>query len=127
MKRILLLALLAFAQFASAQNKYSWDLPKSGPAVDVIVRFKLPPTKNDLKLLGPYGQIKKSLDAINGVHVSLTPAMIDLLSKLPVIEYITPDRKLKGALDVTTATVGAQLAWQTGWTGAGVGVAVTDS
>jgi len=79
MKRILLLAFLAFAQLG-AQNRSSWDLPKSGPAVDVIVRFTHAPTKDDLKLLGPYGQVKKKLDVINAVHIPLTPQLIQQLS-----------------------------------------------
>src|SRR3954447_23848917 len=83
MKRIFILALAAFAQVASAQNRSSWDVPKSGPAIDVIVRFTHSPTKDDLKLLGAYGQVKKMLDVVNAVHISLTPAMIQELSTNP--------------------------------------------
>src|SRR5690348_12685589 len=109
MRRIAVLALLAVSQIAFAQ-KTSRDLPKSGSAVDVIVRFTRPPTKNDLKLLGPYGQVKKMLDVINAVHIALTPAQIQALASEPSIAYISPDRKTTGALDITTSAVSAQLA-----------------
>ena len=36
-------------------------------------------------------------------------------------------RPMKGSLDITTQSVNANLAWQFGWTGTGVGVAVIDS
>jgi serine protease AprX len=40
---------------------------------------------------------------------------------------MSPNRALSGTLDVTTQTVGANAAWQSGWNGTGVGVAVVDS
>src|SRR3954466_11784076 len=98
MKRLLLLTAILCVS-VSAASKLARDLPTSGPAIDVIVRFKLPPTKNDLKLLGPYGQVKKMLDIINGVHIALTPAQIQALANLPIIDYISPSRPIKGSLD----------------------------
>src|SRR5204863_1329719 len=95
--------------------------------MDVIVRFIHPPTKDDLKLVGPYGQVKKNLVAINAVEVMLTPQEIQALASNPVVAYISPNRTLKRMLDITTQTVNANLAWQFGWDGTGVGVAVIDS
>src|SRR5437763_11415172 len=126
MKRLLLLASILCIS-VSAASKLARDLPTSGPAIDVIVQFKNPPTKDDLKLLGPYGQIKKMLDIINGVHIALTPAQIQALANVPAIAYISPSRPMKSSLDVTTTTVSANLAWNLGWTGAGGGGAVIDS
>ncbi len=45
----------------------------------------------------------------------------------PVVTYISPNRAVSGSLDITTQTVGANVAWQSGWTGTGIGVAVIDS
>ena len=129
MKRLLLLTLIASMQLALAGPKLSPDLPKSGGSdvIDVIVQFKNPPTKDDVKLLGPYGQVKKQLDIINGVHISLTLSEVQALQNNPAVAYVTPIRSLKGSLDVTTASVNANLVWQFGWTGFGIGVAVIDS
>src|SRR4051794_35810986 len=103
MKRLLLLTLIASWQLAMA-GKLSPDLPKSGGTnvIDVIVQFKNPPTKDDLKQLGPYGQVKKNLDIINGVHISLSLSDIQALQNNPAVAYVTPIRPLKGSLDITT-------------------------
>src|ERR1035437_5549109 len=98
MKKLLLVILIAVVQIAIAGSKLSPDLenspgmntpnsggtkitttPNSGGTnnIDVIVQFTHPPTKDDLKLLGPYGQMKKQLDIVHGVHVSLSPSDID--------------------------------------------------
>src|SRR5204863_3195465 len=108
-------------------------LPKSGTnKIDVIVRFKYTPTNYDLQQFGQNSQngqssIKKVLDIIRSVHVSLTPAQIQLLAYFPTVEYISPNRPMKKSLDITTSSVSANLAWNLGWTGAAVGVAVIDS
>src|ERR1039457_5722701 len=90
------------------------------------VQFKNLPTKDDLKQLRPYGQMKQ-LNIVNGVHLWLPMAIINILAKLPNIAYISPVRRVKGALDITTQAVNANLAWQYGWTGTGIGIAVIDS
>src|SRR5450759_3783827 len=100
MKKLLLVILIATVQIAFAGSKLSPDLensasmntPNSGGAkitntpnsggtnnIDVIVQFWNTPTKNDLKQLGPYGQMKKQLDIVHGVHVSLSPSDIKAL------------------------------------------------
>jgi serine protease AprX len=94
--------------------------------VDVIVQFKTAPTKDELKQLGAYGQIKKQFVKINGVSVSLTSAQIEALSNNPNISYISPNRPTKGTQDITTV-VSANIAWTLGYQGTGVGVAVIDS
>src|SRR5437867_4370987 len=129
MKSVFLVVLVAGLNLALAGSKIAPDVPKSKSTTftDVIVRFKAPPTKDDLKQLGPYGQIKKQLTLVNAVLVSLSQADIQTLENNPAVAYVSPNRILKGALDITTQTVGANLAWNLGWTGAGVGVAVIDS
>src|SRR5260370_6510291 len=128
MKR-LLLSTLVVAAIALAAPKTSPDLPKSGGStvINVIVQFKQAPTKDDLKLLGPYGQIKKLLTVINAVEVPLSLSTIQSIANNPDIAYVSPVRPVKGALDVTTQSVNANLVWQFGWNGTGVGVAVIDS
>ena len=127
LKRLLIITAMLAGSVAFAAPKVAPDVPANGGNVDVIVRFVHPPTKDDLKLLGPYGQIKKQLFIINAVHLSLSPQQIQALASNPVIAYISPDRKNTGSLDITTQTVNANLAWQFGYNGSGVGVAVIDS
>jgi len=43
------------------------------------------------------------------------------------VQYVSPNRPVSGSLDITAQTVGANLAWASGWDGTGVGIAVIDS
>src|SRR3954471_20325657 len=56
--RLLLLILSVGTSGGFASSKVAPDVPASGQSIDVIIRFKNPPTKSDLKILGPYGQVK---------------------------------------------------------------------
>ena len=119
--------LTAVSTYAGA--KLAPDLEQSNPNanVDVIVQFKTAPTKNELKELGPYGQVKKTYSTINGINVSLPVSVIQQLESDPNLAYISPNRISKGAVDISTGTVNAPLVWSYGFDGSGVGVAVLDS
>src|SRR5437588_313513 len=119
--------LIAAANLAFAASKIAPDVPKgnSSNLIEVIVRFKAAPGKDDLNRLG--GQVKRSLDLIHAVHVALSQAAIQALENNPNVVYVSPNRALHGSLDITTQTVNAPAAWQLGWNGTGVGVAVIDS
>jgi serine protease AprX len=120
--------LIAGAGVILAGSKTAPDLPgNSSSTIDVIVQYKTTPTKNELKELGPYGQIKKQFVHVNAVSVWLTTAVIQTVSQDPNVLYISPNRVTKGSLDITTSTVNANIAWSLGYTGTGVGVAVIDS
>jgi serine protease AprX len=122
--------LLSFALGAFGGSKLAPDIPQSNPnaLVDVIIQFKTPPNKDELKQIGSFGQIKKQFSLINGIHLSLPVSVIQWLAKVdPNLVYITPNRTTKGAVDVSTATVNANIAWSFGLAGNGVGVAVIDS
>jgi serine protease AprX len=111
--------------FAGAKN--APDLPvNSNSPVDVIVQYKTTPSKNELKQLGPYGQIKKQFVHVNAVSVTLTSAQIQTVSQDSNVAYISPNRPNKGTQDITTV-VSANAAWGLGYNGTGVGVAVIDS
>ena len=129
MKKLSLLLLISGAQLIFAATKIASDVPTSTPnaITEVIVQYKTPPTKDELKQLGPYGQIKRHLDVINALHVSLSQQAIAALASDPNVVYVSPNRSLTGALDITDQTVNATLAWPLGWDGTGVGVAVVDS
>ena len=118
----------ALAGLSFAGPKLAPDLPGNSNAVlDVIVQFKNPPTKQQLKQLGAYGKMKHIFDGINAAHVTLPMSVVLTLQSDPSILYISPDRNMAGSLDMVDQTVNATLAWQYGWDGTGVGVAVIDS
>jgi|SRR5579863_5508810 len=128
MRLIQLTVLLAFAGMAFAGSKLSPDLQaNSNSMVDVIVQFVNPPTKQQLKQLGAYGQMKHIFNGLNAANLTLPMSVIQSLQNEPTILYISPNRNMAGSLDLIDPTVNATLAWQQGYDGTGVGVAIIDS
>jgi len=126
-----LAALVIFVAYglAMAGSNLSGDLQQmlGGKGnVEVIVQFNHIPTNADLQLFSA-NQIIRRFKHIKAVHLFLSPAQIRALASNPQVTYMSPNRALSGTLDVTTQTVGANAAWQSGWTGTGIGVAVVDS
>src|SRR6266481_3296210 len=101
---------------------------KSAARVDVIIQFNQTPTDaHHQKVQNKGGVLKTKLDFIKGAHYSVPVESLDALADDPDVTYISPDRRLSGALDNTAAAVNAKAAWQAGWDGTGIGVAVIDS
>src|SRR6266566_4384498 len=127
----LLAAGLSFAD--GKKHKLSNDLDAvkgghSGATVDVIVQFnQVPAAAHHQKVQNKGGVLKTKLDFIKGAHYSVPVESLDALADDPDVAYISPDRRLSGALDNTAAAVNAKAAWQSGWDGTGIGVAVIDS
>ena len=119
--------LLASAILALGGTKTAPDLPNSNQPMDVIVQYKTAPSKDELKQLGPYGQVKKQFVHVNAVEANLTGAQIQAIVSDSNVLYVSPNRPTTGSLDITTATVNANFAWALGYNGTGVGVAVIDS
>jgi serine protease AprX len=67
------------------------------------------------------------LHASKAIHVKVPASVIPVLKANPAVKYVSPNRPTTKFLDLTTAAVNANLAWQYGWDGTGVGVAVIDS
>ena len=124
-------ALLGLASMAFAGSpKMAKDLEKVDPGstVDVIVQFKqIPTAAHHKKVSDRGGNLKTELGAIKGGHYSIPAARIKDLADDPDVAYITPDRPVKGLLDYSNSTVGADIARSNGWAGTGIGVAVIDS
>ena len=141
MKKILILLLLATATTAFADNsKLSPELRgnQSTQQVQVIVQY-VPGTQvncnsllgivdclvNDIAKLG--GTILAPLPLVNGVVALLDgPGILNLSNQSNVV-YISSDRKLSPTLSNAAPAVNAFAAWQSGYTGAGIGVALIDS
>src|SRR5947209_4319070 len=126
----LILSLVLWTSLALA-GSVSKDFQVTNPMtpVKVLVQLKNPatiPALNVLKMNG--GTIQKQFSHFPKTIVITIPAgMVKYLAATPFVQYISPVRTIKKHMDLTTATVGANLAQQYGFTGAGVGVAIIDS
>ena len=141
MKKLLLFVLIATVTLAHADNtKISPDLQNypSSQKAQVIVQYA-PGTQvncsglvgllgclvNDVLKLG--GTILGDLPLVNGVVAVLDGNGIANLSNQSNVVYISLDRPLTPSLSNAAPAVNAFAAWQSGYTGAGVGVALIDS
>src|SRR5580692_8274206 len=141
MKRIaLLMLLMGLAINAGAANpdKLSPDIRRSSSIMNlrmseaartprVIVQYNSPPSPLDLGLLSELGSILDSLPLVNGIVAELPLPNILTLSSQANVRYISLDRRLSPTLSNAAPAVNAFAAWQSGYTGLGIGVAVIDS
>src|SRR4029077_9822958 len=141
MKKLVLLFLIVSVTLAYADDsKISPEL-RNQPAtqqVQVIVQYA-PGTQvncsgllglvgclvNDVLKLG--GTILGQLPLVNGVVALLDGNGIVSLSNQSNVVYISQDRPLTPSLNNAASAVNAEFAWQSNYTGAGVGVALIDS
>jgi serine protease AprX len=115
--------------FAGA-SKISPDLLQADPdsTVDIIVQFTGVPTETDHQRIREHGaELKKELPVVKGALYSVPARKLEGLSKNPRVVYISPDRPVSASLDLSAAAVNASVAWQWGFVGKGIGVAVIDS
>src|SRR6202021_1966531 len=141
MKKLIFLLLIATATVAFADNsKLAPELrgKQTTQQVRGIVQYA-PGTQincnsllglvdclvNDIVKLG--GTILAPLPIVNGLVASLTGPALQTLSNSANVVYISTDRPLAPTLSNAAPAVNAFAAWQAGYTGAGVGVALIDS
>ena len=141
MKRIVILLLIATVTVARADDsKIAPELRgyPSNQHANIIVQYA-PGTQlscsgllglvgcllNNILQLG--GTILGDLPLINGVVAQLDGNGIVSLSNQSNVLYISPDRVLTPNLSNAAPAVNAFAAWQSGYTGTGIGVALVDS
>ena len=93
--------------------------------VDVIVQFKRSVAASDLSADG--ATVKSNLNVINAQLVTVQGSNLNSLASHSDVAYISPNRKVRGAMDPVVTAVNADIAYSNGWDGTGVGVAVIDS
>src|SRR5216684_3538128 len=136
--RLALLALIALLAAGLAlangnKHKLSSDLDalkggQNGATVDVIVQYNVPPTDaHHQRVQNKGGVLKTKLDFIKAAHYSVPVEALDALADDPDVAYISSNRPVRGALDKAVTAVNGDLAYASGWNGAGVGIAVIDS
>jgi subtilisin family serine protease len=104
----------------------------SGPSTaDVldsfIVTFDAPPTAEQLEALEGVALGVHGFEHIPAAAVVLDPTHVDLVANLPDVLGVFPNRSMDKLLRQSTRTMQADAAWTSGWTGAGVGVAIIDT
>lgn len=112
--------------------KISADLLNINPSstVNVIVQWKNPLKQDqDQKILNLGGKTLTQLAHIKAGKYSVPAFALAELALDPNVAFISPDRPVKAKFDYssTVAAVNANTAWDHGFTGAGVTVAVIDS
>src|SRR5208283_5293199 len=96
--------------------------------VKVIVQYKKAPRKEALARLQNQGaQLNRKLDVVRGAAFSLPVNTLASLENDPEVEYVSVDHPLKGMDDYTNAAMNVSAAWNAGYNGTGIGVAVVDS
>src|SRR3984957_19189076 len=141
MKKLLALLLVVTASLAfSDDSKISPELRKlpSNQKAQVIVQYAPGTQTNCSGLLGLVfclvgdilklgGTILGQLPLINGLVAALDGNGLVSLSNQSNVVYISTDRPLSPSLSNAASAVNAEFAWQSNYTGAGVGVALIDS
>ncbi|MGH9631677.1 MAG: hypothetical protein ACRD7E_25505, partial [Bryobacteraceae bacterium] len=110
---------MLLATVLGAHPKLAPELESLSPSakVDVIVRYKSgQPTRilSRLPILG--GILSQTLDLVDSLLMTLTGEQIVTLASDPDVEYISPDRPIKAAMDYAHPTINANLARQAGYT-----------
>ncbi|MDQ6705993.1 MAG: S8 family peptidase, partial [Acidobacteriota bacterium] len=128
---VALLALAMTCTMASAGNeKLSSDLQSRNSSADaeVIVQYKVVPTDAHHRKVGALGgTLHGKMEHIKAGHYTVPASALQILSEDPDVAFISPNRSLKGMMDIPAATVNAAAAVAAGYDGKGIGVAVIDS
>ncbi len=124
---LLFTASIAFGQ-SSKVSKDLQNLP-SGTTTNVIVQYYIPPGKTDSNAASSVGATNgRALGLIKGTRYGMSAAAAQKLVSLDAnVKYISPDRPLRGALNLAASAVAADVAHSWGWDGTGIGIAVIDS
>jgi serine protease AprX len=123
------MALVLVASAAAGQgSKRSIELQHPTGTTDVIIQFT-PAMSSIINMLPSlFGSTpKKILSQINGAVFNLPPQAIVALENNPWVKFVSPDRKVTGKLEFAEPAINANTAFQLGFDGRGVGVAVIDS
>ena len=124
---ILLTGTMAWA----GSEKLSSELKtkNSGPDLDVIVQYKSVPTDTQHQSVGKRGgKLLDKMDLIKAGHYTVPAAALTTLANDPNVTFISPNRSLRGTMDIPAAAVNTAAAATQGLNeDTGIGVAVIDS
>ena len=118
------------ASMYGAASNLSPDLAGLPPAqiVNVIIQYTVTPNQAKLiTLLGLGGVLNDQLGVINSVSATLPMAAVTLIARDSQVVYISLNRPVKMSLDYAEPAINALTAFQNGYDGTGVGIAIIDS
>ena len=96
--------------------------------IRVIVQYKQSPRKESLaRLENQGGRLTGKLDLIRGVAFTLPVKALAALEKDPEVAFVSVDHPLRAMDEWTNAAMNVSAAWNAGYNGTGIGVAVIDS
>jgi serine protease AprX len=113
--------------FAAASRAGSGN---SATPARVIIQLTphVPPSDLNQIVQALGGTVWRRLDVINALAVELPARAVSVLANHPLVAHVSPDREVVGALERTSATIGATMVRDTlGFDGNGIGVAIIDS
>src|SRR5271165_230797 len=142
-----LLLLVLMAEAAFAQN---WEgdgrpaekfAPELAPVVErahqgeaaketvrVIVQYKhVPQAEHEGRMQRLGARLGHRLGMVNGLAATIPASALPALEADPEVVSVSVDHPLQGMDDFTDAAINASVAWNAGYNGTGIGVAVIDS
>ncbi len=94
----------------------------------VIVRYKqVPSEERHARVASRGGVLKMRLDVIRSAAYTMSGRLMRELANDPDVEFISPDHPVHALLDSAEPAINANIAFSSGFTGQGVGVAIIDS
>jgi serine protease AprX len=145
-KRFSLLLLLLVAEAAFAQNsagngrpvgKFAPDLAPiaaraqraaANETVNVIVQYKqVPRSEQEQRVQGLGARLNHRLGVVKGIALTIPLSALPALEADAEVVSISLDHPLRASDDITDVATGVPSAWNAGYNGAGIGVAVIDS
>ncbi len=139
---LLLVAGTVFSQAMEAEHgsvaKFAPDLAAvvarahQGAAADetvkVIVQYKrAPQAEHEAKVQRLGARLNHRLGLVKGLALTMPASALLALESDPEVVSVSVDHPLKGMDDFTDAAINASVAWNAGYNGTGIGVAVIDS
>ena len=105
-------------------------VPTAGDAASLetwIVGFEEPPTSSQLETLAGVARGVHGFTHLPAAAVTVTPEDLPVLAGLPDVRDVHPNRSLQPLTQQSTRTIRADAAWDLGFTGRDVGIAVIDT
>jgi serine protease AprX len=100
----------------------------TGTTANVVVQFRRMPLASEIAELKAHGALVRQIyKNIPAASMNVPVRALKAISGQPQVLGISPDRTLFGQLDSAVPAIGADIAFSSGWTGEGVGIAVVDS
>lgn len=126
----LLMAAVCAAANAKTFNKIARDTAatSTGASTQVLVQWNVAVGSHTRHIIAALGgkTVKQFKMLSQGVYV-IPSSAIPALDSDPSVKYVSNDRVVRRKLAFSAAAINAQAAWNAGYNGAGIGVAIVDS